>query len=547
MHASEVTSQPAAPSAGEKSILWLIIVALALAITIPYLWVYSKTPQGSQFTWLLSLANDQNVYLSWAKQASEGHFFFRNLYTTELAGSSAPVHFNQILSLLSGSLCRITGLPLVFPYHLVRVTFAVLTLIWVHAISRELTANSRVRLLAVALVAFSGGIGWILAAVSPIAGLDVPGGSMKTEAFTFPSAFGFHFGIAAMALACAGFLPILRAIRTGHAKHALGAGLCFMLAGNTHPYNCVPIVAVLIALAVDFRPKDKSIQGGIAFAAAMTCLPLLHYFLVSKSSPDFQLRANYIIPAPDILAFITTYGPLLPLALLGLWQHREQLPARLLGYWLAAHALLTYLPLSFSGKFIEGVHLPLCILAALGLNAALKNVKHPVGLAVAAALLAFMSVSSVKYVTHIVQGAYKSRLDVTYFVLAPSTLKTDDIAALDFLNREKSAQESPVVLALPFLSNYIPARTGMYVYAGHWSETLSYESKLDEVTSFYFSPRSKSDAIRWLHEKKITYVVEGSYEKELAAAAHVKLPSQRLQLPRAFQSGQTAVYGVPAH
>src|SRR5947208_13225920 len=57
---------------------------LVMAVTLlPYLWCWWQTPPGRQFSWVLYGRDDHAVYMAWIRQAAEGHFFLRNLFTTD--------------------------------------------------------------------------------------------------------------------------------------------------------------------------------------------------------------------------------------------------------------------------------------------------------------------------------------------------------------------------------------------------------------------------------------------------------------------------------
>ena len=64
---------------------WCISAAAAvMALTcLPYLFLWGVTPPGMRFLGFVVNLDDQSVYLAWMKQASEGHFFLRNLWTAD--------------------------------------------------------------------------------------------------------------------------------------------------------------------------------------------------------------------------------------------------------------------------------------------------------------------------------------------------------------------------------------------------------------------------------------------------------------------------------
>src|SRR5678815_4273837 len=107
----------AIPPAKNRTVVLLISICVMAITTIPYLYGHSLRGSQPSRTWYSGFAYnpaDSSVYLSWMRQASDGHFFQRNLFTTE------PQHGKQfnIFFLTLGFLVRITGLPPSAIYHI---------------------------------------------------------------------------------------------------------------------------------------------------------------------------------------------------------------------------------------------------------------------------------------------------------------------------------------------------------------------------------------------------------------------------------------------
>ncbi|HVF84676.1 MAG TPA: hypothetical protein VM821_01740 [Abditibacteriaceae bacterium] len=172
----------------ERRRLLVLTAVLFLVLTLPYLWAWLLTPGDGVYSGFLYNPDDQNVHLSWARQAHDGAFFFRDLFTTESLQSGERPLFTNLLCWAIGVLSRLTTLPLIFVYHGFRVAFALLALWWFAALCAHLTNDKRVRFTAVALAAFGGGAGF-LAPLFPtrifIDRADANNFPMMPEAFTF--------------------------------------------------------------------------------------------------------------------------------------------------------------------------------------------------------------------------------------------------------------------------------------------------------------------------------------------------------------------------
>jgi hypothetical protein len=175
-----------------------------------------------------------------------------------------------------------------------------------------------------------------------------------------------------------------------------------------------------------------------------------------------------------------------------------------------------YAPVSFGRKMIEGIHLPLCLLAAAGVFELLKNLKAPLQLGFAIACGALLCLSSLQFIAWCIADAPKSIVPYRG-AMPPLYLSEYDDSALRFLQRQHAkdeAQNKPpaAVLSLSFIGNYIPQKTGFHAYLGHWAETLNYNRKSGEAAAFYKGELTRSKALNWLRKNHIRYVFFGFYE-----------------------------------
>jgi hypothetical protein len=593
--ASGATSSAANLDAAERRRVWVVIAAALLAMALPYVWAALITRAGFGYAGLLYNPDDQNVHLAWARQARDGHFFFRDLFTTEGLVNGERPFFTNLFSWLLG-LISSTGLPLVMVYHAARLLGAALTLWWFYALCASLTTDRRVRFVALLLAAFGGGAGWLAPLFHQVPllrdrvfidrpdleifGLSHP---MMPEAFTFASAFVFSLNIASMALLTLVYLLTLRACISGRWRTAMGAGLAALLLANIHTYDVLPLNVVMLLWAAWSSPITHNIRRARQLArddseparttraadaeaikeatpasgsrlswiapllvVLFTLPPLGYQALVFARSAEFQIKALTPTPAPPPLDIFLSYGLLMPLALWGVCsglRDRRFAAARgpllLMTAWTVVTLIMIYAPVSFARKMIEGVHLPLCFLAACGLADAMSHVpRSAVRRVLAGGVMALMCISSLQFVAWCIGNAQDNNRSRPG-LMPPLYLPAGDIAALRFLDALPASQKAGrAVLCLSLLGNYLPRETGMHVFIGHWAETLSYkEQKLPQTIRFYNGRMAADEARAWLRDNHIGYVVSGAYEKQLGA-----LP---LSLPVAHAAGGTTVYEVP--
>lgn len=539
------------PHLGKRAAV-AIIALQALLISLPYLWALAVTPPGFVYGGLLFNPDDQNVHLSWARQAADGHFFFRDLFTTESLISGERPLFSNALCWLVGAASALTRIPLIWMYHIFRVAFAALALWLFYKLCARLTTDARVRIVALALAAFAGGAGFLKPLWPALNWMDRADNAafpMMPEAFTFASAFIFTLNIAAMALLIAVYLLSLRAYETGSRRAALGAGATALALSNIHTYDVFPLLLALFAWAFwqwQSTPEaDAAPAGGstpnmrwlflpLVFIGAL--LPVAYQFFVFRSSEEFRVKALTVTAAPPLWDVLISYGPLFLLAAGGAFVAWREAKMRLPIVWALSTLLLIYAPVSFARKMIEGVHLPLCILAAVGLVAvASKLPSRLLRAGITLGVLLVLSLSSFQFVAWTLDNARDNNVSRANVLMPPLYITSGDWQAMQFLQTQPRGK---VVLCLPFIGNYVPRETGQTVFIGHWAETLHFQDKLGKALKFYSGQMSAEEAAEWLRKNHINFIFVGSYETQLGA----RLP---LALPVAYAKGGATIYAVP--
>ena len=552
----------------EQRRLRRLIALVLLAIVLPYAWAIAITPPGAEYGGLLYNPDDQNVHLAWARQAAQGHFFLRDLFTTEgLSSGQAPL-FTNLFCWFMGVVSRVLHVPLIGVYHALRLLFAALALAWFYALCSRLTEDKRLRFLAVVLAAFSAGAGWMQSILPGLLGgrifIDRPDGPlMMPEAFIFTSALVFPLNIASVALLALIYALVLQAQQTGELRAACIAGATAFLLTNIHTYDALPLDATMLIWAglnwpSPPAPLPKLGEGSQKQDAnrmrwqapliviAGTLPPLLYQWIVFQKSEEFRLKAVTPTPAPPLLDVLLSYGPLILLAAAGAVLAWREPRSRLMVIWALVTLCFIYAPVSFARKMIEGLHLPLCFLAATGLLRLAARAPSALSQrAIIASVAGVLCISSLQFVNWCLANAGDNNSQRGGIFMPPLYLTRGDASALRFLATSPDVAHNRAVLSWPKVGNYGPRETGRHFYIGHWAETLHPGRKLEATQRFYSGAMSQNEALAWLRENHIGYVIEGFYERAFAQANAWLLPSQRLPLQRIFNENGTAVYAVP--
>ncbi len=539
---------PADAPRGERCCRFYFAVgALTLLLaSAPYLWGYLLTPPGRIYTGFAYNIDDTAVYLSWMRQAENGHFFLRNQFAVE---PQRGVLFNLFFYLL-GSVVRVTHLPAVAVYHGARVICGALLLWAVAALLRETLREERARRTAFALVCVSAGLGFVWAGNGGTAEQG-PVDSWQPEAITFLSLYYAPLFIAALALMAVFMRAMLRAERTGRLRDTWPAALSGALLGNFHSYDVIHLFAVwgVYRIVTDVSARRLDRRGWLRLVlVGLATLPTTAYqYWALQVEPVFFERALVSSTrSPALWQILSGYGLVAAAAfaaimwmLFRLRRGRRLLPEstpdspftsraafRFLAVWAVVGIAIAYVPVTFQRKLLMGAHLPLCALA--GVLAAQAATARLRGNLPSIALAAFVSFTIPTNLWFLQRDMDRLAANVSSTPHRPY-LTRNEWDALQWLKRNTRASDAVLVgldptshrrfphFALyPHLSVYVPAFAGNVVYNGHWSETARFEEKMGRASRFFHAATPDTFRQRFLRENNIRYVL---YVNALAGTA----------------------------
>lgn len=511
-------------------LLW--VVAIVLLASVPYLWGMSLTPAGYKFLGLTQNIDDGAVYLSWTRQAADGHFFERNLFTN-LPQSGRQVN---LLFLLIGWTSRLTGLSCIAAYHLFRVLLGVGLLLMIYRFASLALSERRERLLLIPLVGLSSGIGWLIPNVqSPVGSVDV----WQPEAITFLSIYLNPLFLAGQILMLGSLYCLLQAQNTGGVRYAVYAGLCLFLLGNIHTYDVVTIGTIWLIYYSLFTVYDLPSALGrlwLSLVAAAIAAPAVAYqFWVYSIDPVYRLRANTPTPSPPVWAFFEGYGLVLAFAIAGAVLamrngeanlspdpspeeggendpspqpspatgdgDRTRNARLLLVVWAVVGFAAPYIPIAQQRKLVMGLHIPLCILAAIAISRMMGRLRSVYATCFAAGLIILMFQSNARFLSLDMSLLSQGRTVTRY---APY-MSVDQLNTMRWLKRDTS--RSATIFCPPQMALFLPGFAGRQVYYGHWSETPDYEKKLAGWVRFIDPSTTEQEKMEILNASGADYVI----------------------------------------
>jgi hypothetical protein len=309
----------------------------------------------------------------------------------------------------------------------------------------------------------------------------------------------------------------------------------------------IVVLDVVIALDAlrrairDRRTLRASLVAGVSVVVVQGVM-LAPYVWGVINNPLFEVwsqQQKTLSPPPHY--YLLGYGLLLLFAVVGFVHAGRQKQWNLTfpALWLGAVAVLVYMPGGIQFRWLEGVQIPMAMLAAVGL----ERVAVPWSVArlpgrslekrrawLISALLVIAMAPSTMY---LISG--NVLLAVNHWPEA--FLTGEEAAGIAWLDGNSDPQDS--VFSAYEIGNAIPARIGHLVFFGHWAETMYYSEKSVLISSFY---DDMQDDVRRsvLREHGIRYVFFGPSESALGDFDPVSTPYLQMR----FQDGEVAIFEV---
>jgi hypothetical protein len=494
-------------------LLWSILI---IGLTcLPYLYACLVASEDVQFMGLLSNPMDGNSYLAKMRQGAQGSWLFHLPYTPE--DHDGAFIFTYYLFL--GRLSVLLGLPLILTYHLARVVNSLILLFVAHFFVSLFGLDRWSRRTAFLLIGLSSGLGWLAVPFNVFApDLWVP------EAITFYSIFAnphFPLAVALMLLTFAFVMAPLQAqsedgqpeawssVRRG----SILAGLCSLLLGIVQPFCVVTVYSVLggyfiLRFLKNRRLPWSEILRGLVAGVATAPVIAYDYYVYTFNPVLHAWSEQNITLSPPLWEYALAYGFVLALAVGGavLAIKRRSKADLFLLAWVIVNGLLLYAPFSLQRRLVTGLHVPLCVLAAMSLvRYLLPRVSPARRTLILGAVIVLTMPSNLFVLMASMAGAVQH--DPRLY------LYRDEAEAMTWL--QENTQPTDTVLASPEMGLFIPAWAGNRVLYGHPFETIEAGKKRALAETFYQARTEESIRQGIIEGHHITYVFYGPRERAL--------------------------------
>lgn len=528
-------------SKDEKS--WLIGLTIIVIIftSIPYFIGYVKAGPQWHFSGFFIGIEDGNSYIAKMLAGESGDWLFRTPYTT-FPQKGVFIYFYYIL-IGKMAVPPVFHDQLVALFQLFRIFSIYLYIIAGYQFLAFFIKDVRIRKFGVILLAFGGGMGWLIFFLGQTSWLNsLPLDLYSPESFGFLSLLSIPHLVISRALLLWGLLSYLSFEGTPKIT-GMRIGLLWLVMGIFQPltvtvgWYLIGIHLVLTGL-YQFWKNRGSIDANCSIwkdhlhaslLAILISSPLVLYTIVSMlTDPFFKIWSSQnLILSPNPLHYLLAYGLILPFAILGLRLliKQNQVTGIFFMGWLISLPVLAYAPFNMQRRLPEGIWTAWVLLAMIWL-ASHSNLK--VSRWSYAFFLTFPSTLLIMV----------GSLTVVSQRTPPVFLPLDEVKTFEYI-RENIPVKS-VFLCSFATGNQLPAWAPVRVVIGHGPESANLQILQPQVENFYKQQESDSARIDLIRSNGVRYIYWGPSEKAIGEWD----PSQALYLRLIDREGVYSVYEV---
>lgn len=504
----------------DKKNIFLLAVATTMIIFAPTLFGYLSTENGNTYTGIHILSPaDYPVYYSYIEQVRQGHFIFKDLFTSE---PQARVMLNPFW-IPVGLLAKLFNLSAQTAFHLARLALAPALVATIYLFMAQVFRDTRNRLGATITTLTTAGFGFFVTPLltqlpkkAPLGQFSAPPDMWTGEANTFLTLLHSpHFMVSSILLLV--FLILWsRALETKNMRTVTWTGVLLLLWFTMHPFFMATIAVIAAAytvLSYAIKHPDRMFVLKSALVMGIISSPALLYYLylIAFDWLTATRALQNINLTPNIWLMLLGFGLLVPLALLGWNQFKKNATPSHLTYlillWLPLHWLLIYIPLNFQRRLTHGLHVVTALFAWIGISltyayfkkrfpefSPTKKILTLAGANLAALLLIFTTL-----------GNWLTEFDVIHKKQDHIFLSAAQQSSFTWMQNNLS--EKDVVLADTFSGILTPGFSGKTSFAGHGVETAYYHCcKQHQVFWFFDSATTDEKRKQFLRDNNITHV-----------------------------------------
>lgn len=185
--------------------------------------------------------------------------------------------------------------------------------------------------------------------------------------------------------------------------------------------------------------------------------------------------------------------------------------------WALIGTVAIYFPGLFQRKLTMGLSIPWAILASYGVQSILEKQEQTIRVMVTALVVLLTSATSLRWLSRelLLIKSNASNTSVQALYLDPEVVKIMNyldkqdgkhvlvappgVPSVAFQNHTQEGGTDPITPLIPDLNPIMSGFTGVYTFAGHWSETPNYNKRRTTLTKLFYSHISDHDRKELLH------------------------------------------------
>ena len=462
--------------------LWSI--SILILSCLPYAIASLNSPAGWQFAGILVNPLDGHSYLAKMAQGQAGAWLFHLTYSPEPHDGAFIFTFYLVL----GHIARLTQLSPILIFHAARLVAGFFLLHTITKFLAKISPNLAEQRLAFLFLSLTSGLGWlgVMFGAFPI-DLWVPEAFVSYSLYANP-----HFPLAiALMLHLLGRVVWPAPMTTP--RTLISTGLIALALALVLPFALITVGAILAAYLGWLYLQQRRLPWleiwPTLFLGLFAGPVILYDYWISTTNSVFSgWGAQNITTAPALLDVALGYGLVGFLALVGSWlvirgeRNRSAAGGWISIIWLAITLILIYLPFELQRRLINGLHIPIAILAALGLERGIKpHVQQRAYHLLTLSVLTLGGLGTLFVWSLPLIGALQAPEEMPTTALL--FLRDAEVSALAWLDANSDPDD--VILAGSRLGMFIPGRTGARAFYGHPFETIEASQKKGMVEAFY--------------------------------------------------------------
>lgn len=527
-------------------------VIMVFAAAVPYVYGYVKTPPGQMFMGFVGRGTPgANGYFLFERQAQEGYHFMCNRMTPE----PLPRTFFNLEWWALGKVARWSGLSLIAVFYLECITAIFGYVLALYYLTARCLNGLFLRRLAVTLICFGAGLGWIIWALNRELGThlivprDINGVCIAGYLINKP-----HF-IRGAICSLLTYAFLIEGERSGKTRYFVYSGLTALAHSLMRPYHMpeLYLVYALYPVLLNLRAgvwawgrfRNYIIAGAVHFPAVLYYAWM--FFEQTLGMSGWERKPGFLIEyvlwigwpflicaacLPWLMRLRTAKDSSL---LLGLWILITWLICNLYPYWIAGQEVAIYsFPVVSVLLTLGG---PLCWLAETvkarwGWDVCAPGRARAWRWAGAAALVLLSMPSTAIVYRQMFQNAHPYNPSWAYYI------SEDYYAGLTWLDEHTPADA--VVLASETGSQFLFRFTKSKSVTGHDMLTSNWPEKSGLVQRFYAQPGDEAFKQDLVKRFNVRYVIVGDFERQAGSISPEALP----WLKPVFAQGGMKIYEV---